>query len=213
MNKLHGILAYVQVQKPVKCFDESKGEEFKASIIMTDKEQALAFKAYSKGLKCKTTAKEVSEDDFEAMFKLPFPEEANGKVWVVTFRRNTMLGGTGKPLEPANQPKALINLGSNRYQNITKKKLIANGSKGFLSFITYTSKKGDTAFYLENVVVNSPEDLIEYVTQVKANASLGEGAEILDDDTEIETVVTKTESKPKAKPVKAQEIDDEDDPF
>lgn len=219
MEKLNGILAYVQVQKPVDCYEKSKGKEFKASIIITDKAEAKEFKAYTKKVKSKTTVKEVSRDDFEAEFKIPFPEEAtDDEVWVVTLRRNTMMGNTGRPLEERNYPKVLIDIGNKRFLNVTKKKLPANGSKGYISFITYTPKNGESSFYLENVVINSPEDFIEYIPTNKANASLGEGAEILDDeDYELETPKqeAKADNKPKAKAktAKVADADDEDDPF
>lgn len=158
MNKLQGTLLYVNVPRPVACFDKAKGTEWKVSIAV-DEDQADEFDA----LKTKQVAKKVKRSEFESIYKVPAPEGDGKNLYVITLKKNTHYKdsktGERKPVAEAYHPKVLLQEGDER-TDITNEKLVGNGSKGMISFeIRNSVLYGDNA-QLKNVLVT---DLIEYV--------------------------------------------------
>lgn len=217
MNKLTGTLLYVQLNKPVKAYvkagEDPKPAEWKASIAITDEDTVDAFEEYATGIDAKVSVKKVKTVDFEEKYKVAPPEGAGKNIWVVTFRKSTELGKTGKPVPDLYKPKVFEKVGKTLV-DVTNSKLPANGSLGSISIDVFTRDNGTSSLYLKNVLVT---DMIEYVPDETAQYEAGSE---FDDEAEAaaEKPAAKAEVKPaaKAKAVKpkAAEADEEEDaPF
>ena len=206
INKLIGTLVYVQVDAPKPCFVAEKGQEWKASIVVSEDVADEWDEAFPK-----QTAKQVKTSEFEAMYKTvaPFPEQR--KQYIITLRKNTKLGND-KEVPVQYQPKVFQQKG-NVLVDITHSALPSNGSQGAISVDVYEGKMGTFA-RLKNVLVTK---LIEYVKQEDNGSATGsEFGLALADDGEGNEV--KVPAKAAAKPKKAvPELDDDfdssSDPF
>lgn len=217
MNKLTGTLLYVQLNKPVKAYvkagEDPKPAEWKSSIAIIDEDTIDAFEEYATGIDAKVSIKKVKSVDFEEKYKVAPPEGAGKNIWVVTFRKSTELGKTGKPVPDLYKPKVFEKVGKTLV-DVTNSKLPANGSLGSISIDVFTRDNGTSSLYLKNVLVT---DMIEYVPDETAQYEAG--SEFDDEaDAPAEKPAAKAEAKPaaKAKAVKpkAAEADEEnDDPF
>ena len=205
IEKLTGTLVYVQVDKPKKCFVEEKGEEFKASIVISEDDAEAWDDTYTK-----QPAKQVKTAEFESIYKIkpPFPEQR--KQYIVTLRKNTKLGN-GADLPQKYFPKVFQKKG-NVLVDITSTILVSNGSTGAISVESFMSKMGTEFARLKNIMV---VNLIEYE---KVSASSESGSEFglaLADDGEGNEV--KVPAKAAVKPKKAvpvmDDFDDENAPF
>lgn len=211
MNKLTGMLLYVQLNKPVKAYvkagEDPKPDEWKASIALTDEDTVDEFEAYAKKIDAKVSLKKVKKDDFEEVYKVAPPEDAGKNIWVVTLRKSTQLGKTGKPVPELYQPKVFEKV-KNTLVDVTRTKLPANGSMGSISIDVFTRTNGNSSLYLKNVLVT---DMIEYVADESAayvpGDEFGEGAEAPVED------APKEKAKPKAKAAPAKDEAEEDSPF
>lgn len=220
MNKLSGTLLYVQVNKPVKAFvkpgAEKKPDEWKASVAIVDEDVIDEFEEYAQSIDAKVSLKKVKVADFEDKYKCPVPEGANKYVWVVTFRKSTELGKTGKPVPEAFTPRVLEKQGK-AMVDVTYTKLPANGSKGTISIDRFDRNNNTSSLYLKNVLVT---EMIEWEGSPNEYNVGQEFEDELDDDDVAENVApakpakeTKA-SKPRGKPVAAkEEVVDEDPPF
>lgn len=148
---LTGTLVYVQVQQPKPCYEESKGHEYKASIVVSEDDAEQWDEIYPK-----QTAKQVKTSDFLNYYKIPAPFPSQRKQFVITVRKNTKLGN-GDPVPEKYQPKVFEKVGS-KITDVTKEKLPANGSLGQISVETFEGKMGVFA-RLKNVLVT---EMIEY---------------------------------------------------
>ena len=198
IEKLTGTLVYVQVDKPKKCFVEEKGEEFKASIVISEDDAEAWDDTYAK-----QPAKQVKTAEFEGIYKIkaPFPDQR--KQYIVTLRKNTKLGN-GAELPQKYFPKVFQKKGT-VLVDITSTILVANGSTGAISVESFMSKMGTEFARLKNIMV---VNLIEYE---KVSASSESGSEFglaLADDGEGNEV--KVPAKAAAKPKKAVPAMDED---
>ena len=205
IEKLTGTLVYVQVDKPKKCFVEEKGEEFKASIVISEDDAEAWDDTYAK-----QPAKQVKTAEFENIYKIkpPFPEQR--KQYIVTLRKNTKLGN-GSDLPLKYYPKVFQKKG-NVLVDITKTILVSNGSTGAISIESFMSKMGTEFARLKNIMV---VNLIEYEKVSAVSESGSEFGLALADDGEGNEV--KVPAKAAAKPKKAvPELDDDfenSDPF
>jgi hypothetical protein len=210
MQKLTGTLVFVSVQKPVKAYvkpgAEAKPDEWKASVVLTDEDEVDAFEEYAKTGDTQVSVKKVKAAEFESIYKIPAPEGAGKNVWVVTFRKSTMLGKTGNPVPDLYRPKVFEKIGKNTVE-ITNSKLVGNGSKGSISIDRFDRQAGGFSLYLKNVLVT---DLVEY----EASDSYVPGSEFDDEAGDDSTAPeTKPESTKQAKKpaAKKQATDDSDD--
>ena len=212
MNKLTGTLVYVQVQKPVDCFIKEKGQEYKASIVV-DEDTADSWNEKFP----KQSATVVKTSEFEDKFRIPAPFPEAKKQYVITLRKNTQYSKTEKdedgnevkkmyPLAEIHCPKVFLQTEEGRV-DITKEKLVANGSKGIISVQIRELRVGDVA-NLGNILVT---DLIEYKSEKK------EAGSEFDDVVPVSKPAAKSESKPAAKTsgkkAPAVEAEDDSDPF
>lgn len=214
-DKIYGMLLYVSVQEPVKAYvkagAEPKPDEWKASVVLTDEDYVDSLEEYAKELDTQLSLKKVKTSDFEEIYKVAPPEDAGSKVWVLTLRKSTQLGKTGKEVPDLYKPKVFEKQG-NRLVDITQSKLIGNGSMGAISVDRFDRTKGGSSLYLKNVLVTN---LIEYI---RTESDYESGSEFED---EAPVASSKPESqpkpakaaKPKAKPADTASEDDNDDPF
>lgn len=211
MQKLTGMLLYVQLNKPVKGYvkagDAPKPDEWKASVAITDEDVLDQYEAFAKQVDAKTSIKKVKTADFETAYKVAPPEDAGKNVWIVTLRKSTELGKTGKPVPDLYKPKVFEKVGK-ALVDVTNSKLPANGSYGSISIDKFERTNGTTSFYLKNVLVT---DMIEYTPD--ETSSYEAGSEFDDEPAEEAPKAkpaAKVEAKPKAR-AKVETPADEDD--
>ena len=149
---LTGTLVYVQVQQPKPCYEESKGFEYKASIVVSEDDAEQWDETYPK-----QTAKQVKTSDFPYYYMIPATFPNQRKQFVITVRKNTKLGN-GDPVPEKYQPKVFEKV-QNKVVDVTKTKLPANGSIGQISIESFEGKMGVFA-RLKNVLVT---EMIEYI--------------------------------------------------
>lgn len=215
MQKLTGMLLYVQLNKPVKGYvkagDAPKPDEWKASVAITDEDVLDQYEAFAKQVDAKTSIKKVKTADFEAAYKVAPPEDAGKNVWIVTLRKSTELGKTGKPVPDLYKPKVFEKVGK-ALVDVTNSKLPANGSYGSISIDKFERTNGTTSFYLKNVLVT---DMIEYTPD--ETSSYEAGSEFDDEPAEEAPKAkpaAKVEAKPKARAKVETPADEDDDiPF
>ena len=216
-NKISGMLLYVSLHKPVKAFQDAstgpKPDEWKASVCITDEDYLDEFEAYAAGIDAKISIKKVKKADFEAKYKVAPPEDASKNIWVVTFRKSTLLGKTGREVPDLYKPKVFEKVGKTLV-DITNSKLPGNGSIGTISTELFTRQNGTSSIYLKNILVTS---LIEYVAPEGDNyepgSEFGDGSQ--EPAAKPAPANTKSTVKPPAKKSKppVDEDDDLDVPF
>jgi len=211
MNKLTGTLLYVCVQEPTKAYvkagEDPKPDEWKVSICLTDEDDADAYQEFvEKTWKSKASMKKVKAAEFEGIYKCPVPEGAGKNVWVVTIRKSTELGKTGKPVPDLYRPRVYLQEGNVRNE-ITNEKLVGNGSKGSVSFEVFEKRDGSGNIILKNVLVT---DLVEYT---KASSDYKPGSEFDDEDEPVVEQQKQAKEAPKKAKPKADDIPDDDIPF
>ena len=209
MKSLKGTLVYVMLDKPRACYDESKGQEYKAGIVITDEDVVDEFNE----LYPKQAAKKVKSAEFEEIYKCQLPEGAGKNVWVITLRKNTKLSN-GEPVPEKYRPRVFQRKGG-ALVDITNTVLPSNGSGGEISIDHYEGKMGNVA-RLKNVLVTN---LIEYE---RSGGSEYEAGDEFADDGDGGSVKVPTKAVQKAtaptKPKKAvppldEEDSDSDIPF
>jgi hypothetical protein len=213
MQKLTGMLLYVSLNKPVKGYvkagEPPKPDEWKASVAISDEDVLDEYEAFANKIDAKTSIKKVKTAEFEAIYKVAPPEDAGKNVWVITLRKSTELGKTGKPVPDLYKPKVFEKVGKTLV-DVTNSKLPANGSYGSISIDKFERTNGTASLYLKNVLVT---EMIEYVQE---ESSYNPGDEF-DDEPKAEKPKAKPEAKaPAAKPkarAKVEEEDDADVPF
>lgn len=209
MKSLIGTLVYVMLDKPRNCYEESKGQEWKSGIVLTDEDVVDEFN----DLYPKQSAKKVKATDFEQIYKCHVPEGAGKNVWVITLRKNTKLANS-EPVPDKYRPRVFQRKGG-VLVDITTTVLPSNGSKGEISIDHYEGKMGNVA-RLKNVLVT---DLVEYEGGKGGNYESGSEFDADDgSDTPakvppkaVEKAQAASKAKPKAKPV--DEFEDDDIPF
>lgn len=217
MQKLTGMLLYVSLNKPqkgyVKAGDAPKPDEWKASVAITDEDVLDEYEAFAKAVDAKTSIKKVKTAEFEGIYKVAPPEDAGKNIWIVTLRKSTELGKTGKPVPDLYKPKVFEKVGK-ALVDVTNSKLPANGSYGSISIDKFERTNGTTSFYLKNVLVT---DMIEYVQEEGSGYEAGSE---FDDEAEVEAApatkakpAAKAEVKPKARTKVETPVDDDDIPF
>jgi hypothetical protein len=212
MNKLTGTLLYVAINKPAKAYvktgEDAKAPEWKASVAIADEDIVDAFEEYAKGIDAKVSLKKVKTAEFEAIYKTAPPEGAGKNVWVITLRKSTELGKTGKPVPDLYKPKVFEKVG-NTLIDVTNTKLPGNGSIGSISIDVFTRNNGTSSLYLKNVLVT---EMLEYTPDEGQEYNPGDE---FDDAPKAPKEAPKPAAKPaakaKAKPV-AEDFD-EDAPF
>jgi len=117
--------------------------------------------SYAKSLDTMLSLKKVKSAEFESVYKVAPPEDAGKNVWVLTLRKSTQLGKTGRPLPDIHKPKVFEKI-KNTMVEVTTTKAVANGSYGTLSIDRFDRSNGGSSLYLKNLLVTN---MIEYVKQ------------------------------------------------
>jgi hypothetical protein len=213
MQKLTGMLLYVQLNKPAKGYvkpgSPPKADEWKASVAITDEDVLDEYEAFTKQIDAATSIKKVKVADFEAIYKTAAPEDADKNVWIITLRKSTELGKTGKPVPDLYKPKVFEKVGTTLI-DVTNSKLPANGSYGSISIDKFERTNGTTSLYLKNVLVT---EMIEYIAEestYNAGDEFGESTEKPVTKQKVEEK-PKAEVKPKARAKVVTGFDDMDD--
>lgn len=210
MQKLTGMLLYVSINKPakgyVKAGEPPKPDEWKASVAISDEDVLDEYEEFAKGIDAKTSIKKVKTAEFESIYKVAPPEDAGKNVWVVTLRKSTELGKTGKPVPDLYKPKVFEKVGKTLV-DVTNSKLPANGSYGSISIDKFERTNGTASLYLKNVLVTQ---MIEYQQE---ESSYNPGDEF-DDEPKAEKPATKApakaETKTKTRAKVEENVDDDD---
>ena len=219
MQKLTGMLLYVSLNKPQKAYvkagEEKKPDEWKASVAIVDEDVVDEYEEFAKSIDAKTSVKKVKTAEFETIYKVPAPEGAGKNVWIITLRKSTELGKTGKPVPDLYKPKVFEKVGKTLV-DVTNSKLPANGSYGSISIDRFDRSNSTTSLYLKNVLVTS---MIEYVAEA---SDYNPGDEFDDAPAEkaqkVQAPKAKSEEvsegKPKTRAKVAQVVEEEEDvPF
>jgi hypothetical protein len=213
MKVLSGMLLYVSIQEPVAAYVKPglppKPREWKSSVVITDKAVKKEYEKFAKSLDTLVSIKEVETSEFKDIYKVDPPEDAGDELWVVTLRKSTELGKTGKPVPDAFRPRVYEQVGNSRV-DITHTKLVGNGSYGKIALDIFMKTAGGGSIGLKSVLVT---DLIEYE---RKDSVSNDGSEFDADDGSDTPVkvpakaIEKAQSAAKAKP-KAKPVDDFDD--
>lgn len=205
-EKIFGTLVYVQLQEAVPAYVKpgapAKPKEWKASIVLTDEDYVDALEDYARELDTQISLKKVKVAEFEDKYKTAVPEGAGKNVWVLTLRKSTELGKTGRPVPPQYQPKVYLKEGT-VLKDVTATTLVGNGSKGAISVDRFDRTAGGSSLYLKNVLVT---DLVEYEAK---SSDYRSGSEFEDeaDDGNGGSVKVPAKAKTTAKPSKKVEED------
>lgn len=201
MKQLDGTLVFVMLDKPRKCWDEDKGQEWKAGIVLTDEDVVDAYDE----LYPKQAAKKVKAAEFESIYHCPVPEGAGKNVWVITLKKNTKLSN-GEPVPDKYKPRVFEEV-KGKLIDVTFTKLPANGSKGSISIDHWAGEKGNVA-RLKNVKVT---ELIEYVAPEGSQYEPGD--EFSNEQPKNVPESARSDKKPAAKKAKPKADEDDDIPF
>lgn len=210
-DKISGMLLYVSLNKPVKAFQDAKTgpkpDEWKASVCIIDEDYLDEFEAYATGIDAKVSIKKVKKAEFEAKYKVAPPEDADKNIWIVTFRKSTQLGKTGREVPDLYKPKVFEKVGKTLV-DVTNSKLPGNGSYGTISTELFTRQNGTSSIYLKNIMVTK---MIEYVPEegeaYEPGSEFGEATAA----PAPAATTTKATVKPAAKKAKPPVDDDFDD--
>lgn len=218
-TKVSGTIVFCKMSEPAKAFVKpgapKKPDEWKCSIVITDKAYKKELEKYGKSLDTLLSIKEVDSADFEDKYKCSLPEGAGDEVWVFTLRKSTELGKTGRPVPLQYQPKVFEKI-KNTMVEITSTKLPGNGSFGTLSIDKFDRSAGGSSLFLKNLLVTS---MVEYVKQ---DSEYEAGSEFGDDSASDGNggsakvpakAVNKVAPKAKAAPRPQDDEDDSDLPF
>ena len=207
-EKIFGTLVYVQLQEPVKAFVKQgapvKADEWKSSVVLTDEDYVDALEDYARELDTQISLKKVKAVEFEEKYKCEVPEGAGKNVWILTLRKSTELGKTGKPVPPQFQPKVYLKEGK-VLKDVTATHLVGNGSKGAISVNRFDRSAGGSSLYLQNVLVT---DLVEYEAK---SSDYRSGSEFEDSADDGEGGKVKVPASAKTPPkVTKKVVEDED---
>lgn len=171
------VLAYVKVQQPAQKYETEgpQNTEWTVDCVISEKEA----KAWKKQFK-KQPPKEFTNKEFKETFKIDPPYPDQDEQFVVKIKKDTHYKdketGRLKPFDPKYRVKVFEKIGEKDGKpllaDITKKKLVSNGSIGCVMYDVISNKFGTFA-KLKAVRV---DELIEY----QAGDSVDELGEVVD---------------------------------
>lgn len=190
------VFFYTCIQTPTKKY-ESEATEWKTNAVV-DKKTA---KEWNKRF-AKQKAKEMDNEEFVAKYKcdVPFPDQE--EQYIIKLSQNTH-NADGKEMY---QPKVYQDIGGNNVIDITKKKLVGNGSKGKAAYGVVENKFGTFA-KLNSICIF---DLVEYGGNANPFGNVVEDENDAAQREAYSPKPVKPEPKPKPAPL-AEDLDDSDD--
>lgn len=214
ISKLQGQLLFVKIRDPKDCYDKEKGQEYTASVVVSEDTADQWNEIYKK-----QPAKKVKRSEFEAQYKCEPPEGDEKNLYVITLKKNTAWknsDGELVPIDDKYRPRVYIRQ-DGELKDVTKTMLPANGSEGVVAVYTRNTDYGAIA-QLQKVLVTK---LVEYKTNdsdedVFADAEDTEyvGVKVAEDKPEAKQKEVPAK-KPAAKKAAKQEEEDfgEESPF
>jgi len=202
-NIISGVFAYAKVAEPAPKY-QSTDKEFSIDVIV-DK---ATFKAFGKRFP-KQKGKTIDNDDFKGIYKIELPYEDQDEQYVLKLKKPAQYKD-GEALPKEYWPAILIKNENNKAVAIKQGVLIANGSKGKVSF-DVTENDFGTFAKLKSVLV---EKLIEY-KKAGGDAAADFGLELEEtksefDETPVKEAVKETPKKTSKPKVAEPEEDFED---
>lgn len=160
------IFAYVKIQTSDFKYGSNTEKEYSVDCILPDKATAKEWNKTYQKQKCK----EVDRGDFERIYKIAPPTDAD-EFYVLKLKKAAQYKD-GTPIPDAVRPRVFEKASNGKLVDITKDKLVANGSTGVVSFDVRTNDFG-TFSSLKAIRV---DNLIEYKKAGGANSfdELGE---------------------------------------
>ena len=147
------VFAYVKLQNPVKSLNEGD-TEFSVDAIVAK----AAAKVWNKEHP-KNKAKAIDNEEFLEKYKFEeVPFEDQDEQFVIKFKKAHSKGGVLLPEQF--RPRVLVKGKNGKNEDITFKTLVGNGSKGKVSYSTFTNGFGEFT-QLSAILV---EELDEYVS-------------------------------------------------
>ena len=191
---IEGVLVYAKIAQPDQKY-QSKDTEFSVGIIVSE-DEADAWEE-----KFKAAPKKIKATEFEAKYRFPLPEQFKGEknVFQITLKRDAVVDS--EPFYPHNYPRVFLDTEDERI-DITKSRLIANGSYGKVSYRINSNDFGTFA-KLSNVLLDE-EGFIEYESKGGgvAGSEFGGGRPV--------KVEAEKESVTNARAPRREEADEED---
>lgn len=127
MATMNCVFGYVKLQQPDFKFGSTTEKEFTVDCIV---EKSVA-KAWNKSYP-KQKAKEMDRADFEKAYKIDAPYDGD-EIYVIKLKKPAQYK-SGDPIPDAMRPRVFAKGASEKLVDITKDKLVANGSKGVVSY-------------------------------------------------------------------------------
>lgn len=206
---VEGVLVYAKVAEPSLKY-QSKDTEYTVSVIV-DEDFADEWDAKFK----KQPAKKVKAAEFEAKYKMELPEEFKGSKNVFEIKLKKDATKDGEPFYPEHRPKVFLDDAEGNRTDITESRLIANGSRGKVSYRISTNDFGTFA-KLNNVLIQEA-DFKEYVsTSGGAGSEFGDSKPVKVEaakESVTKARANKDSDKHKANPAYNFSDMDEDVPF
>jgi len=161
---IEGTLVYAKIAQADSKY-QSKDTEYSVEVIISE-DQADAWDEQFK----KQPAKKIKAADFEAKYKIPVPSAFKGEknLYSIKLKKDAVVDG--EEFFPEYAPKVYLETADERV-DITKSRLIANGSFGKVSYRINSNDFGTFA-KLANVLLDE-EGFIEY----ESKSTGGPGAE------------------------------------
>ena len=198
MATLNAVFAYAKVQQADFKYGSSTEKEYSVDCIV-DKATA---KAWNKEFQ-KQKAKEVDRDDFERIYKIAPPFEGD-ELYVIKLKKAAQYKD-GTPIPDAVRPRVFEKAANGKLVDITKDKLVSNGSKGVASYDVRTNDFGTFAS-LKAIRV---DDLIEY-KKAGGGASFDELGEVESLATDFSDVPEREMSEVQQEQRKEEVVEEDD---
>lgn len=200
------IFTYVKIQQADFKYGSNTDKEYSVDCVV-DKATA---KAWNKEFQ-KQRAKEVDRADFERIYKIAPPTDAD-EFYVIKLKKAAQYKD-GTPIPDATRPRVFVPGSSGKLQDVTKDILVANGSTGMVS---YDVRENDFGRFASLKAIRV-DNLIEYKKAGSATSydELGEVESLASDFSDVpEREQSEAQAKVQEKVEKQKVVEsfEDDDP-
>lgn len=199
------VFGYVKIQQADFKYGSNTEKEFTVDCTVSKADAKAWNKAYPK-----QKAKEIDNEDYKNIFKIDPPFANQDEQYVIKLKKPAQYKKDGEThlIPDQYRPRVFEKGADGKLVDITKDKLVSNGSKGAVSYEENTNDFGTFA-KLKAIRV---DELIEYKKASKGASydELGEVASLADDFSDVpEREQSEAQVKAKAKQKQAEpELDD-----